>query len=195
MWTDNYYIYEWIDEIAASIHFPDGTLNSASKTVVDLPKAVYNTNGEQKTTADIYSAGARRTASPLAPPWKGIAGSSDTVSDYEKLASYIPNLVIGSGTTTDKASDYKLEAEIKDNLVCLGVLTARDAAAGTITHTKTMQNTGASAITVGEIGLVVHFDGVGNTLIYREVFDNPITANSGEVFSVTIKHQIPVLWN
>lgn len=191
MWLDNYYIYSWLQAIEPSYYLANGLTNVGSQNV-PLPKYMYTVEGVADNIATVYRYDNSHCVNPLSPPANVVTASTS----YWTGSSYMPNLVVGTGSTPVTPSDYKLEAEVYENLTCSAVTTLRDANAGTITHTKTMQYAGAEPLAVSEIGLAVSVAGIGCVLLYREVLEEPITVNNGETFSVAIKHQLPVIsWN
>lgn len=100
-------------------------------------------------------------------------------------------LVIGTGNTAEKSTDYCLESKITEGYDCSSLsrryiqTDKKDAiyVYGVIT------NTGDSAITVAEVGLEM-YDGYSNTgyfLMARQVLDKPITIEPGEAKTLNVR--------
>lgn len=90
-------------------------------------------------------------------------------------------IAIGSGTTSPKKTDYKLENQIADAPASI------DMTGGMATASITYKNTSSSDKTVTEVGLLTH--GMRqNWMLARELLENPVTIKAGEVksFSITL---------
>lgn len=90
-------------------------------------------------------------------------------------------IAIGSGTTSPKKTDYKLENQIADALASI------DMTGGMATASITYKNTSSSDKTVTEVGLLTYDPGY-SWMLARELLENPITVRVGEVksFSITL---------
>ena len=100
-------------------------------------------------------------------------------------------LVIGTGNTAEKTTDYCLESKITEGYDCSSLsrryiqTDKKDAiyVYGVIT------NTGDSAITVAEVGLEM-YDGYSDTgyfLMARQVLDKPVTIEPGEAKTFNVR--------
>lgn len=92
----------------------------------------------------------------------------------------------GTGITPATYEDYKLENEITSGLTLVsgsGVLTQATTLDGThlkSTRSFTVTNSSASDITLSEFGISIAFGIYNAFLVYREVFDTPITLHPSE---------------
>lgn len=100
-------------------------------------------------------------------------------------------LMLGTGTTTPTADDYRLESPITTNLSCDSVSVSRTSLIKT--YTATFTNSGSSDITVTEVGFIVCIfynysnqdQKSNNFLMDRTVLETPITIPAGESRTVT----------
>jgi hypothetical protein len=151
---------------------------SGWSTVLDL-------NGNSRGNYTVY-----QVVSPVGQYYNSNTGSGAT-------GSYSPNrnaIVFGSGNGTPAASDYCLGAKWTSNISRVS-LSESDSYDDT-THTKTktvtctVQNTGASAVTIREWGIEGY---VGTpVLLYRALLDTPVTLQQYEsaTFTCTISMRL-----
>lgn len=97
--------------------------------------------------------------------------------------------ILGTGTTTEKSTDYKLESAITENYDC-STLTKRyiqGAERDYINIFGTITNTGNAAFTFSEIGWVAYVSSADNEFLFaREVLDEPITVEPGESIAANV---------
>ena len=122
-------------------------------------------------------------------PALGTDGDASCVFNSSNFSK--AKLVIGTGNTAEKTTDYCLESKITEGYDCSSLsrryiqTDKKDAiyVYGVIT------NTGDSAITVAEVGLEM-YDGYSNTgyfLMARQVLDKPITIEPGEAKTLNVR--------
>ena len=122
-------------------------------------------------------------------PALGTDSNASYVFNYNNFPK--AKLVIGTGNTAEKTTDYCLESKITEGYDCSSLsrryiqTDKKDAiyVYGVIT------NTGDSAITVAEVGLEM-YDGYSNTgyfLMARQVLDKPITIEPGEAKTLNVR--------
>lgn len=97
--------------------------------------------------------------------------------------------ILGTGTTKEKSTDYKLESAITENYDC-STLTKRYIQGGERDYINifgTITNTGNAAFTFSEIGWVAYVSSTDNEFLFaHEVLDEPITIKPGESAAVNV---------
>lgn len=140
-------------------------------------------------------------------PLKAQDGSNGTIrSDNCKsklalvnsISLYIPGgentctLVVGTGITKDKSTDYTMEYIIQDTSILQVVsqtssiyYTQLADSLGTVS--RTIKNVSDTTITITEIGLYTRGTYDNELwLLYREVLDSPVTLEPGKKYTFTI---------
>lgn len=120
--------------------------------------------------------------------------SSDYYSDTGTSEAYCPfyrGIAFGSGTTSPKKTDYKLENYITTGLTYSGNNTNQ--ADGIVNWVQTVQNTSTAQITITEVGLFSKNRYSGNYTVFlltRTVLDTPVVLQPNEVktFTITIDY-------
>lgn len=113
---------------------------------------------------------------------EGQGGETITESEFWNInANSQYKIAIGSGTTSPKKTDYKLENQITAAPASI------DMTGGMATASITYKNTSSSDKTVTEVGLLTH-DTSHTWMLARELLENPITVRAGETksFSITL---------
>lgn len=97
--------------------------------------------------------------------------------------------ILGTGTTKEESTDYKLESAITENYDC-STLTKRyiqGVERDYINIFGTITNTGNAAFTFSEIGWVAYVSSTDNEFLFaHEVLDEPITIKPGESAAVNV---------
>ena len=171
MWLKNY--YNWI---YAQLCIALGPSNAAQPLSAPYKSVtgtlVSSVNGARSATVN-YGAGASAIAAAFTAvvPALSYTGVSTQSGHTTALA-----LVLGRGTTKETAEDFALE-----DLITSGFTLSRtfDRTDDTLTQHNYFLNSGADAVTVGEIGL-----SYGNYLMYRKALDEPITVGVGETLHI-----------
>ena len=122
-------------------------------------------------------------------PALGTNNNASYVFNYDNFPK--AKLVIGTGNTAEKSTDYCLESKITEGYDCSALsrryiqTDKKDAiyVYGVIT------NTGDSAITVAEVGLEMYdgYTNAGYFLMARQVLDKPITIEPGEAKTLNVR--------
>lgn len=96
----------------------------------------------------------------------------------------IPQLIVGTGTTTPTLADYKLANYIYVPTTS-GTQTNSNAHLITV---QTFQNTGSSSVTINEVGLIIcgSTNGYPQVLLTRSVLTTPVTINAGASRTFTV---------
>ena len=123
------------------------------------------------------------------PMWCCVRNALSTISRTGTMGNGY--LMLGTGTTTPTADDYRLESPITTNLSCDSVSVSRTSL--TKTYTATFTNSGSSDITVTEVGFIVYIlydfsssdEYPDHFLMDRTVLETPITIPAGESRTVT----------
>lgn len=100
-------------------------------------------------------------------------------------------LVIGTGNTAEKTTDYCLESKITESYDCssLSRRYVQSKEKDSVYIYGVITNTGDSAITVAEVGLEM-YDGYSDTgyfLMARQVLDKPVTIEPGEAKTFNVR--------
>lgn len=100
-------------------------------------------------------------------------------------------LVIGTGNTAEKTTDYCLESKITESYDCssLSRRYVQSEEKDSVYIYGVITNTGDSAITVAEVGLEM-YDGYSDTgyfLMARQVLDKPVTIEPGEAKTLNVR--------
>ena len=100
-------------------------------------------------------------------------------------------LVIGTGNTAEKTTDYCLESKITESYDCssLSRRYVQSEEKDLVYIYGVITNTGDSAITVTEVGLEM-YDGYSDTgyfLMARQVLDKPVTIEPGEAKTFNVR--------
>lgn len=98
-------------------------------------------------------------------------------------------LIVGTGKTQPKPTDYKLEAEIQGGYEC-GTLTRNVVEVSGKYNVEVLghiTNTSDAVLTVNEIGWIGSENDTSIFLFAREVFGTPITLAPGETKSFVLK--------
>lgn len=121
-------------------------------------------------------------------------GAKTFYNNYASTSTPVFGLVLGDGNTPPTLSDYWLSGnQITDFTATSSVSSATDAGKITAIGTYTITNTGASDITIKEVGMLVTntFSSPSfNYLIMRDVLDTPLTIAAGDtaelVYRITV---------
>lgn len=165
MFTRNWYKY-----IASCLN------NDAVGTVKTLTGEGYSPASYNEAIKLCYKVNAYSTAS--------LHYLRNSLSDYA-------GPVIGTGTTAPTVDDYCLSGDVITTFMASANITKEDTEDGSIiTAVYTITNTGDSAFTVGEIGLLSSAQSGYRDLKYkvlfeRTVLDSPVTIEAGGVGVVT----------
>lgn len=143
--------------------------NGNGMGVDNLPNPI-ETSGQESTTA--LNFGVNSTNFPF---------HTNNFSNYSKL-------ILGTGTTPEKSTDYNLESEITESYDC-STLSRRYIKGGTKDHINVygvITNTGDAAITVNEVGWIVKSFS-STFLLAREVLNQPVTIEPGEAKTFNVR--------
>ena len=143
--------------------------NETGMGVDNLPKPI-ETSGKESHTALNF----------------GVSGT-DWPFNTNKFSNY-SKLILGTGTTPEKSTDYNLESDITENYDC-SALSRRYIQGGTKDHINVygvITNTGDAAITVNEVGWIVKSYS-STFLLAREVLKDPVIVEPGEVKTFNVQ--------
>ena len=143
--------------------------NTSGMGVDNLPKPI-ETSGQESTTGLTFG-----------------TNNVDWPFHANKFSSY-SKLILGTGTTPEKSTDYNLESEITESYDC-STLSRRYIKGGTKDHINVygvITNTGDTAITVNEVGWIVKSYSI-TVLLAREVLKNPVTIEPGEAKTFNVR--------
>lgn len=143
--------------------------NTSGMGVDNLPKPI-ETSGQESTTA--LNFGVNGTDWPF---------HTNKFSNYSKL-------ILGTGTTPSKSTDYNLESEITESYDC-AALSKRYIQGETKDHINVygvITNTGDATITVNEVGWIVKSFS-STFLMARQVLDKPVTIEPGEAKTFNVR--------
>lgn len=190
MWTRNYY-----NLLTAMFLADDPGDSSGAPASYQPPIRVRRLNGNYFTpnvltnVQSAYSASMGRMLGCLMLDKLGavLISSNTTNNDYNM------GILIGSGSTPATYEDYQLDTLITSGITLVtstGTLTetAFDSDTHLMTSKRsfTINNSGGSSVTVSEIGLSIGCYSLNSsnhgfqTLVYREVLDEPVTLAPGE---------------
>ena len=119
-------------------------------------------------------------------------GSHSTNCVFDSASFSKAKLVIGTGNTAEKSTDYCLESKITEGYDCssLSRRYVQSEEKDAIYVYGVITNTGDSAITVSEVGLEM-YDLVNTVSSYflmaRQVLDKPVTIEPGEAKTLNVR--------
>jgi len=123
----------------------------------------------------------------------GVPQGAGTTAGYQaNIASEIPSLHIGSGTTAVTLADYALDSE-EESGKSTGVSESSVGNIYTLTWTRSFLNEGASAWAINEVGLSATVDYAGaerDILLIRDVLASQVDVSVGDTFIIQYSIQV-----